>query len=82
MITKVFFAIVTFFNIKLHVESYKIASVFDGYWKTWNSCYSHLQLHMNWGWDGDFNGWYVFDNWQPGTRNYQYWQHFIHNINP
>ena len=76
----------TFLNIKLHVESSKIASVFDGYWKTWNSCYSHLQLHMKWGWDerfsnNNFNGWYVFDNWQPGTRNYQYWQHFIHNIN-
>lgn len=58
------------------------AWVCDGYWKTWNICYSQTQLHMNWGWDGSFDGWYLFDNWKPGSRNYQYWQHFIHNINP
>lgn len=59
------------------------AWVCDGYWKTWNNCYAiESLLHMNWGWDGSFNGWYAYNNWNPGTRNYQYWHHFIHNLKP
>ncbi|WP_426329191.1 C10 family peptidase [Pedobacter sp. R-06] len=34
--------------------------------------YGHLS--MNWGWNGSYNGWYAFDNWNPApgyTFNYK-----------
>lgn len=63
------------------------AWVCDGYWRSWNNCYGHLQLHMNWGWNenfsrNNFNGWYLFNNWTPSQWNFQYAQEFIHNIKP
>lgn len=61
--------------------------VCDGYWKEWNNCYGRMQLHMNWGWNekfsfNNFNGWYLVNNWAPGTWNFKYSQDFIHNIKP
>lgn len=56
--------------------------VCDGYNKTYNNCYSTLKFHMNWGWDGSFNGWYASNSWSPGSSNYQYAQDYCYNINP
>lgn len=35
----------------------------DGYIQSSNQCYGFLNFHMNWGWYGDFDGWFAFDNW-------------------
>jgi len=56
--------------------------VCDGYEHHQNSCYSILRFHMNWGWNGTYNGWYFFDTWNPGTYNYQYAKDFTYNIYP
>jgi hypothetical protein len=56
--------------------------VCDGYERYQNNCYTRLRFHMNWGWGGSFNGWYYYNSWNPGTRNYQYAQDFTHNILP
>lgn len=66
------------------------AWVCDGYWKQWDNCTSYATLlHMNWGWNeffssriNNYNGWYSYYYWNPGTRNYQFYQHFIHNLKP
>lgn len=44
----------------------------------------YLQFHMNWGWDGNSNGWYGFDSWAPtGTGlNFQYYKRAIINLHP
>lgn len=43
-------------------------------------------INMNWGWDGHFNGWYDYENWNESngdpSLNYIYQQHMINNINP
>jgi len=44
--------------------------------------YSWLSHHMNWGWDGGYNGWYGVNSWTPGTKNYQYDREVIVNIHP
>ena len=55
----------------------------DGYWKTYNNCYSTTKLHMNWGWWGRHNGWYHYNTWDPPNQfNFQYSREFIHNIHP
>ncbi|MBN8684271.1 MAG: C10 family peptidase [Chitinophagales bacterium] len=56
--------------------------VCDGYNSQQNNCYSALKFHMNWGWDGYYNGWYFFKTWNPGNFNYQYAQEMTHNIHP
>ncbi|HEX6333616.1 MAG TPA: C10 family peptidase, partial [Flavisolibacter sp.] len=59
----------------------------DGYRELRNPCFSYLWMHMNWGWHEvngptDFNGWYLFNNWNiPGVqRNYRYATELTHNI--
>lgn len=52
---------------------------------------------MNWGWNGDLNGWYYWNDWSSGiivpspentslptliNDNYQYAKHQISNIHP
>ncbi|MDE7355746.1 MAG: C10 family peptidase [Rikenellaceae bacterium] len=32
--------------------------------------YGRLLLHMNWGWGSNYDGWYDFNNWNPGTHEY------------
>lgn len=58
------------------------AWVCDGYEDSSNKCYSILKFHMNWGWDGRFNGWYYYNTWNPQSFNFQYVQNFTHNIKP
>jgi hypothetical protein len=33
---------------------------------TWSTSY----IHMNWGWDGSYNGWYAFQQYNPGGTDY------------
>ena len=40
-------------------------------------------FHMNWGWGGQCNGWFVYDNWAPGNgNNFQYYRQAVINIHP
>jgi uncharacterized lipoprotein NlpE involved in copper resistance len=43
---------------------------------------SYLYLHMNWGWSGNEDGWYAYNNWNPGDNSYNYEKEMIYNINP
>lgn len=68
------------------------AWVCDGFMETFNSykdsatntCveYSMLLLCMNWGWDGTYNGYYYFNNFNPGTKTYNYQVKMFTNITP
>ncbi len=37
---------------------------------------------MNWGWHGDFNGWYSVGNFTPNGTNYNTFMHMIAGIRP
>lgn len=66
------------------------AWVADGYRDifTYSSDCSHgwgyLLFHMNWGWENNsnFNGWYSFDDFTPGSRNYNQNKQQIVGIKP
>jgi hypothetical protein len=58
------------------------AWVCDGY-KRYSSCeFSLLWFHMNWGWDGAFNGWFAYNNFTVADRNYDYKSEVIVGIKP
>ncbi len=63
------------------------AWVTDGY-KNWMVCFegggavTYLQLHMNWGWGGTHDGWYWYNNWNPGSTTYNSSRKMVHNIRP
>lgn len=63
------------------------AWVCDGFSQSWYCGTSRLYLHMNWGW-GDsqsgrsLNGWYAYNNWNPGDSSYNYEKVMITNIIP
>ncbi len=59
------------------------AWVCDGY-KSTRFCESgntYLLLHMNWGWNGNSDGWFAYNNWNPNL-NFQYKKRMIYNIHP
>lgn len=60
------------------------AWVCDGYRSTHfcNTGNTYLHLYMNWGWNGSLNGWFAYNRWNPGTRDYQYKKKMIYNIRP
>ncbi|TRZ42480.1 C10 family peptidase [Robertkochia solimangrovi] len=43
---------------------------------------SYLYFHMNWGWSGNENGWYGFNNFDPGNYTFNYDVKMIYNIIP
>lgn len=60
--------------------------VCDGY-RTRYDCQNglgYLYFHMNWGWYGNHNGWYGFQNWRPPGKDnlIDHQQHIVHNIKP
>jgi hypothetical protein len=58
------------------------AWVCDGYQINRNKCVNDIKLHMNWGWDGYYNGWFHFQTWTgPGT-GFPYNQNLTYNIIP
>lgn len=38
-------------------------------------------LHMNWGWDGQYNGYYSVSNFNPGSNTFNYQNQMLYNIN-
>lgn len=63
------------------------AWVCDGYRKS-EICmgngiiYGYLYLHMNWGWSGSLNGYFSFNNWNPGDNTFNYKRGMVYNIKP
>lgn len=43
---------------------------------------SYLKFHMNWGWNGSYNGYYAFNNFNPGSSDYDFKSKVIVNIEP
>ncbi len=41
-----------------------------------------LTFHMNWGWHGTNNGWFAFDNFNPGNFNFNNSRDMHYNIIP
>lgn len=59
------------------------AWVCDGYSSYVDPCYgSYLKLHMNWGWGGNYDDWYSFNNFNPGTSTFNYKPGMVYNIKP
>ena len=49
-----------------------------------HSCntWGYEYYHMNWGWHGDYNGWYGISNLSVGGTNYNSNMHMIYGIRP
>lgn len=59
------------------------AWVCDGYLNYIDPCWgSILKYHMNWGWDGTYNGYYSFNNFNPGDYTFNYKTGMVYNIKP
>jgi len=60
------------------------AWVCDGYMSYYDPClgYGSLHLHMNWGWNGSSNGWFAFNNFNPGSYTFNYKTGAVINIHP
>jgi hypothetical protein len=58
--------------------------VCDGYLNYIEPCWgSILRFHMNWGWENEvFNGWYSFNNFNPGDHTFNYKTGMVYNIKP
>lgn len=61
--------------------------VCDGYKRTkiyFEDCLGveFLHFYMNWGWNGAFNGWFAFDNFNPDNKNYNSDNKMTYNITP
>lgn len=57
--------------------------VCDGYLNYIDPCWgSILQFNMNWGWNSNYNGWYSFNNFNPGNDTYNYERKMVYNIKP
>lgn len=58
------------------------AWVCDGYRKITYPCASYLYLHMNWGWNGTYDGWFAYNNFNPGGNTFNYKSGVVVNIKP
>jgi hypothetical protein len=48
-----------------------------------DDCFGYRYIHMNWGWSGNYDGWFNWNDWNvPGVSNFQYARGFIYNIHP
>ncbi|MDW5299090.1 MAG: C10 family peptidase [Sedimentibacter sp.] len=41
---------------------------------------NYLYFNMNWGWTGSYNGWYAFNNFNPGSHTFNYQTKMVYNI--
>lgn len=59
------------------------AFVLDGFTKIQLETYTYpTNFHINWGWSGDYNGYYVLTDLTPGTHNFNYNQEAVVGIKP
>lgn len=54
---------------------------FNAYYDCQNGI-STLYFHMNWGWNGSNDGWYAFNNFNPGGNTFNYRSGVVVNIRP
>lgn len=45
-----------------------------------NGGYGYLLLHLNWGWDGSFNGYFGFNNFSVNNDSYNYKNKMVYGI--
>lgn len=76
---------------KRKIEHHKVTNVTDGYIITFTctdpynnqDSYYMSYLHMNWGWGGAYNGFYLVSVWNPdGGGNFNTDRKMIYNITP
>jgi hypothetical protein len=58
------------------------AWVCDGYMSSSINGNGYLKFHMNWGWNGNHDGWYSFNNFNPNGDTYNYKVGIVINIKP
>lgn len=56
--------------------------VCDGFRSSQNCTAGYLYLHMNWGWNGTYDGWYAFDSFKNGAGDFNYKSQVIVGIHP
>ncbi|QNK61647.1 C10 family peptidase [Pedobacter sp. PAMC26386] len=54
--------------------------VCDGFVETWNCGYGQLVFHMNWGWSGQYDGFYSLSGFNPGSNDFNYKSQIIVGI--
>lgn len=59
-------------------DGYKVYNIYDEDCNGW----SYWYLSMNWGWGGDYDGWYSHGNFNPNNTNYNSNKKMIYNIIP
>lgn len=48
------------------------AWVVEGYQSLQQSASTKYEYYyMNWGWNGSYNAWYLYNDWSPGSRDYK-----------
>jgi hypothetical protein len=52
------------------------------YYEYETSTISDFYLSMNWGWGGNNNGWFLYNDFTPGNHNYNSNRKMIINIHP
>ncbi|WP_138430393.1 C10 family peptidase [Fodinibius saliphilus] len=43
---------------------------------------TYLNFHMNWGWNGSYDGWYAYNEFDPADSNYDRNSEVVINIHP
>jgi len=71
----VYYAGYSFYYYLLYGLFYGHAFVCDGY-------DSNDRFHINWGWNGDYNGYFSLDDLSPGTSEFNIYQRALINIQP
>ena len=70
----------TFLGVPYYADGH--AWVCDGFRESGNDCYGYASYHMNWGWGGQFNGWYSYGSFNPGSYSFNYQTGIVKNIHP
>ena len=58
------------------------AWVCDGYRRIITFDVGFLTFNMNWGWGGDYDGYFASGNFKPGNKNYNNSVKMVYNIKP
>ena len=45
-------------------------------------CFEFHSFHMNWGWNGSFNGYFANNSWNPSSFSFNYERGMVHKIRP
>lgn len=64
------------------LELFYYKCVYNPYYKEYElvNTVNYLYFNMNWGWDGSYNGWFAFNNFNPGSWTFNYQTKMVYNI--